>query len=319
MGRLVRWQTPGVDVERPDPQERVTRADRELIAGLANQGLVVTPGQLKRWRNAHLVPSPLQTSAGRGPGRQSLTYPVGTLDRAAAVARIMNWRPRVRMTEVSLWLFLTGESIEPTQVRRDFETEHQAFLARLPIPTDEKAIDAFAERLVDRFSRHPLGKVVVQTAQLGAVRRLSVAGKAAYATAYQLLGERPSKQGMRAIVRALGVEDPELQDEVMEQVRPLRLRRFVQLLETTSDAELIEARDNCLRAIALLAALLPSDVTDPIKDNAHQYRRRFKFDGHTAMIGVIQMARMRRVYPNLSSRFVEVLNEAKSTTHSGGS
>ena len=296
----------------------MTRADRDLIEELAQLGVVVSATQLKRWRNAHLIPSPVQRSAGRGRGRQSVSYPVGAVERTLAVARVMDWQPRVRITEVSLWLFVMGGDIDPAQIRADFGKEHVDFLKKVPAFGDESSIDAFAERVVARFSRHPLGKAVMRSAQLGAVRRASDAGKAAYSIAYQLLGEWPTRSGMRAIVRAFDVIDRDLQDEVMEHVRPLRLHSIEQMLEKITDQELIEARDSCLAAVALIAEALPRDVVDRISAEPHEMRRRFKIDAHAIMIGVIQMARMKRAYPSVSSRFMEVLDEIRSARRGGG-
>ena len=308
-----------MDPARSEGPGALTRANRDLIEELAQRGVVVSATQLKRWRNAHLIPSPVQQSAGRGRGRQSVSYPVGAVERTLAVARVMHGPPRVRITEVSLWLFAMGGDIDPAQLRADFGKEHMKYLKRVPTFGDEPSIDAFAENLVAHFSRHPLGKAVMRTAQLGAVRRASDAGKAAYSIVYQLFGERPTKSGMRAIARALGVTDRDLQDEIMGHVRHVRLHSIEKMLDEITDQELIEARDDCLAAVALIAQALPRDVVDRISAESQEMRRRFNFDAHTIMIGVIQMARMKRAYPNVSSRrFVEVLDEIRPSRQRGG-
>src|SRR4051794_16712295 len=73
------WHTRRVP-EQGGANSKVTNADRDLIQTLAVHGVSVTPTQLKRWRAANLLPTPLQRTAGRGRGRPSETYPVGAVD-----------------------------------------------------------------------------------------------------------------------------------------------------------------------------------------------------------------------------------------------
>lgn len=64
-----------------------------------------------------------------------------------------------------------------------------------------------------------------------------------------------------------------------------------------------------------MAAILPFELTDTITRNHHTFRGRFNYDAHVGMIAVIQMAHMQRVFPNLSKRMTELLDDIEGYTY----
>lgn len=131
-----------------------TGADRWLMAELAATGLQATPRQFKRWREAGVLASPTQVSAGRGAGRTSVGYPTEAVAQAVTILELLDYR--VPLEEMAVAMFLREAPVTEDAVR-------DALLSMLPRAVtdgDDEArtdlVDRSIARLLRRARRIPL-------------------------------------------------------------------------------------------------------------------------------------------------------------------
>lgn len=232
---------------------RLTAADAELIADLAQQGVEVTPSQLKRWRAAKLLPTPRRTARGRGPGRTSDSYPPGTTPWARAIAEIVG--SGTRLTLVPVALFVRGFDIEDAdQLRRSY----QVLLDELALPVDEgeepeDAADHVAQHLLRRTKRHPMGRAWRQrSGHSGARHDSPLLDTLAGLTALFFTDTTPTHDAASAMAQAFGASE---NLEVVSQLGKFNVAVLRAFIQDAALDDLLKARHFYSEFLSLAARL----------------------------------------------------------------
>jgi len=219
--------------------DRGTAADRQLLDQLAARGLQVTARQLKRWRDAGLLSSPVQQSAGRGRGRPSVGYPPAAVDQATAIVDLLG--RRVPLDEMGMAMFLRAAPVSETAVRRAV----LAMLSATGTAAEEDPADQ-ADELVAHLLRRARRSAPLQywsRRARGYGERVGVVlGDMLTAVAHRFLAEtQPSPEAQAATAHILGTTQPQTQHiiEVIGQLTPDTMRVTA---ETVTLPELQQAR-----------------------------------------------------------------------------
>lgn len=226
----------------------MSQADDALIAAAAARGITISPTQLKRWRAAGLIDTPLRTAHGRGQGRTSDHYPPATIEWACLIA---TWtKHRVSLDDITLRMYVLGRDIAPerlTQAWRDAWKSPGRSRGRTGpmmgfLEWVTEALDSPVPS-ADLPSDHPF----VRAMRHRLARRLAVLEDAMVAFLALLQGEDPSPQGFESFQRALGPIGSILNIETVQKaVRSLPLRNM-DSLNLTRIPHLEAARDAFLR------------------------------------------------------------------------
>ena len=227
--------------------DRGTAADRQLLDQLAARGLQVTARQLKRWRDAGLLSSPVQQSAGRGRGRPSVGYPPAAVDQATAIVDLLG--RRVPLDEMGMAMFLRAAPVSETAVRRAV----LAMLSATGTEAEEDPADQ-ADELVAHLLRRARRSAPLQywsRRARGYGERVGVVlGDMLTAVAHRFLAEtQPSPEAQAATAHILGTTQPQTQHiiEVIGQLTPDTMRVTA---ETVTLPELQQARQTLESALS---------------------------------------------------------------------
>jgi hypothetical protein len=183
----------------------ITAADRDLLASLEAQGYSLTSRKLKRWRNAGVLTTPIQCSAGRGHGRRSIAYPPEALEQATAIVELL--AQRVPLNQVAVAMFIRGVPVNQQAVRHALLELLDLGLAGVSDP-DERAdqADRLAQHALRRARRHPLGRHWSNQAGRRHRRRQPVLGDMLAGLLGQAItGEPPSRESKAAITEIVGI------------------------------------------------------------------------------------------------------------------
>jgi len=205
-----------------------TAADRAVLNDVEALGQTVTPRQLKRWRQALLVPSPERPGAGRGHGRPSLRYPDGTTQVVAQVAGVL--QAGYSLHDAALALFLAELTVPEDLVRRallealDIAPEVQSEThpdRRIDLVSELGPIAkrrAKAHPLVRHWSRQSYGAVMIgPEGQQARGRPPEVMNEFPYSVLSPALLGEVNIDGRAALGHVLGVdvsEVPELEEQL---------------------------------------------------------------------------------------------------------
>jgi hypothetical protein len=298
----------GSDDSESRHQTARTPADRALIKAVAEHGFKVTPDQLHDWRGLKLIPSAQEPGAGRGPGRPSIAYPAGTVERVLAICRIQAMEFRVPMRHLAIWLFLFSEEVELGLVRQAFKAEHDRLFAQIPDSPDGPEANEFELNATRRFTRSPLGRRVVQVTGSRSVRKEnSLKSIAAGALAYSAMGQRMILDASNVFARAL-FDDDESRKILSQEVRRITPLAYASKLDRLPDADLVVARNDCVRVMRLVERILRINDVQHARKFWLNLRKLFNFDAHNGMIAVIQFAWLSRRLGYMSLRLTEELN-----------
>src|ERR1039457_1527832 len=117
------------------PRSPASRADRELIAALADRGLRVSPYQLERWRTTGLLPRNNRRGLGRGQGSVSELADTA-VDLAATLATQARQGRATRGGHV-IERFARGQRIDETRVRAAFRAQLDRIARKLAMDAED--------------------------------------------------------------------------------------------------------------------------------------------------------------------------------------
>jgi len=227
--------------------DRGTAADRQLLDQLAARGLQVTARQLKRWRDAGLLSSPVQQSAGRGRGRPSVGYPPAAVDQATAIVDLLG--RRVPLDEMGMAMFLRAAPVSETAVRRAV----LAMLSATGTEAEEDPADQ-ADELVAHLLRRARRSAPLQywsRRARGYGERVGVVlGDMLTAVAHRFLAEtQPSPEAQAVTAHTLGTTQPQTQ-HIIDVIGQLTLDTMRVTAETVTLPELQQARQTLESALS---------------------------------------------------------------------
>lgn len=155
----------------PSEPASVTQADQVLIADMLALGASASPRQLKDWRAAGLVPTPIRETRGRGRGRPSTTYPEGTTRRVIDILDIQNQTSRVALRDIPVWLFILNKEVDLDDVRESFALHDAGFLTGLGFTGPDDLIDGIEPLARRGLHRNTPGRLLMMVLNVRSVRR----------------------------------------------------------------------------------------------------------------------------------------------------
>jgi len=242
-------QTSRCNVAAVTEARKGTQADGELRAALGERGVTVTATQLKRWRHAGLLPSPIRVAAGRGQGRRSTHYPPGTVELAAAVATVVTTM-RVPLDYAAAVLFWGGVDVPFDRIITSYKNIFDRIESKLAVePIREDAADKIAQNVIRRAPRTTIGPSYISRNNVHGARQASAFGTAITAAASVLFADGSVDQiAADAITQITGAPpvnadalDRQLQllnvTLLRSRVDLLTLEMFVHTRNTVADTE----------------------------------------------------------------------------------
>lgn len=255
----------------------------QLVARARAHRFSVTATQLARWHRSGLLLRPKQVSLGRGRGTQTM-YPMGTGDQLVTLCRIRKRKRQLRFAGWKLWW--EGFSVAPIHSRGRL-AETAGVMDRFVglASSDDEVPSAKAVNAIDRWTKKNLrtksrlfgrlrnrigrknmpglGYTLIEVA-IGSFSELAFAD--APDTDAQRNREVLSKAfGIRARDRAKRARDESSTGEAnpvgefIEMLarisRRFRKRGFLEALKATPDSELVRARDEFWRLLAVFAGI----------------------------------------------------------------
>lgn len=226
-------QTSRCNVAAVTEAQKGTQADGELRAALGERGVTVTATQLKRWRRAGLLPSPIRVAAGRGQGRRSTHYPPGTVDHAAAVATVVTTM-RVPLDHAAAVLFWGGVDVPFDQIIASYKNIFDRIESELAAePIREDAADKVAQKIIRRAPRTTIGPSYIARNNVHGARQTSTFGTAIAAAASALFADGSVDQIAADAITQIADAPPVNADALDRQLQKLNvasLRSRVDLL-----------------------------------------------------------------------------------------
>lgn len=218
-------QTSRCNVAGVTEAQKGTQADSELRAALSERGVTVSADQLKRWRHAGLLPSPIRVAAGRGQGRRSTNYPSGTVELAAAVATVVTTM-RVPLDYAAAVLFWTGVDVPFDRIITAYKNIFDRIESELAGEPDRgDAADKIAQKIIRRAPRTTIGRSYIARNNVHGARQASTFGTAIPAIASAVFADGSVDQiAADAITQIAGAP----------QVNADALDRQLQILNVTS-------------------------------------------------------------------------------------
>jgi hypothetical protein len=260
---------------------RYSKAVVALAAAASTLGNEVSPRQIERWRQAHVIPDSDRKYPGRG---STSNYADGDARQAAEVARLLSagWR----LEEAAVPLLLRGFDVPEHVVKSAFKAhaQHARHLVtrRAPGADDFTIAEAAGKTLLrslrgdPRFAewrdrvkgREDSPTSIIESALMNFVHLL-LAGKP---LSIEGLGELYTASGMEAMVTQMGAvlgEKVELA-EFDELIGQLDLGRYEQLVDEFTLGELMHARAvlaEIVNAGIPMVELLATTMDFPLPDD----------------------------------------------------
>lgn len=278
-----------------------TQADRALIEHAAQHGVGVTPGQLKRWRTAGLLPTPARTAHGRGQGRTSDAYPPDAFTLVVPIARLVAEGNPLR--EVALWLYLSNAPVNVSVVRRSFTECVQWVCDRVDTTTDEDAADHLAQRILPELHRRLLGRMMIAKAGTYGARQGSLGEALAAMMGQQFGPDSATQEGLEVVASLTGLTDPDDIAALVGALSSTTLNMLSQTLDNLSDDDLRDACDRCCALGGHLARMIAPQVGMTLPE----LRKHFLKDGSTAMLCVVTWTHFTSLVPGLHEKVTQAL------------
>ncbi len=276
--------------------EALTDADRQLKDQLAVRGYEVTARQFKRWREAGLLPPPVQQSRGRGAGRRSLTYPEGVVRRAEAILNLL--RLKIPLRYVTVILFARGFQVPEERLKAAYaqildDVEPHAFDEHDP----SDGADRLAQKLRKRAKRVPLARQWIRRADTYGARKGSVLEDALVALSTILFAdEQPDEQAGAAIGQIVGAPV----DGAADLIDRLELTTIPALRATLGELApggLVRARDLLTRSLSVADQLQQLNLSMHGKPIAEGLADWHLVDELSQALGILSMAAVLRGVP----------------------
>ncbi len=232
-----------------------TAADRDLQRQLRELGLTAGARQFKRWREAHLLATPVRRAGGRGKGRASVGYPPEAVRQA--VVNSESLQAGLPLRYIALILFYRDMPVSEEALRRAYNAVLDDLEAMLPPDEDRAdATDKLAQTLRRRAKRSPLARRwIARSSSYGARAASPVEDTLTLLTGRMFGGDDASEQTESAATEVLGVPHhlaPEFH-EVLANL--LSLSELRQVARSATYTQLQTARRTHKRMLALADAL----------------------------------------------------------------
>lgn len=241
--REVVEQTSRCNVAAVTEAQKGTQADSELRAALSKRGVTVTATQLKRWRQAGLIPSPIRVAAGRGQGRRSTHYPPGTVDLAAAVATVVTTM-RMPLDHAAAILFWGGVDVPFDRIITAYKNIFDRIELELAGKSDRKdAADKIAQNMIRRAPRTKIGPSYIARNNVHGARQTSAFGTAITAAASALFADGSVDQIAADAITQIAGAPPVNADALDRQLQLLNVTSLRSRLDLLTLEMLIHTRN----------------------------------------------------------------------------
>ncbi len=208
-----------------------TPADRDLRCRLSERGVAAGARQFKRWREAHLLATPVRRAGGRGKGRASVGYPPEAVRQAVVISESL--QAGLPLRYVALILFYRDVPVSEEALRRAYDAVLDDLEAMLPPEEDRAdATDKLAQTLRRRAKRSPLARRwIARSGSYGARAASPVEDTLTVLTGRMFGGDDSSEQAEIAATEVLGVPHhvaPEFQEVLAGLLSLSELRQVAQ-------------------------------------------------------------------------------------------